>query len=101
MTNFQARMAFRTITNLTEGASAFQQSYLPGWKGKNANSLEENGIVFTDTLASWIKKGFVSVPFFFDPVEDFRSNTMQIAGHSSERQSSSCYESVSPRREKL
>jgi hypothetical protein len=70
-------MAFRTITNLTEGASAFQQSYLPGWKGKNANSLEENGIVFTDTLASWIKKGFVSGPFFFDPVEDFRSNTMQ------------------------
>jgi hypothetical protein len=52
---------------------------LPSVVAKNTNSAIENGKWITDTLATWIKKGFVMGPFFAPPFKHFRSNPLMAA----------------------
>jgi hypothetical protein len=49
---------------------------LPGLIEKNAASAIENGAQMTDTLADWIRKGFVAGPFSEPPLKKFRSNPL-------------------------
>jgi hypothetical protein len=43
----------------------------------NAKSATENGLFITDTIASWIKKGFVMGPYDEEPpFEEFRANPL-------------------------
>jgi hypothetical protein len=45
-------------------------------KGKNSPSTVRHGKIFTDTIACWVKKGYVSGPFILPPFPDFWSNSM-------------------------
>jgi hypothetical protein len=49
---------------------------LPGLVEKNAASAIENGSQMTDTLADWIRKGFVAGPFEGPPMKKFRANPL-------------------------
>lgn len=49
---------------------------LPAIKTPNSASVYEHGESFTDTLAGWVKRGFVSGPFLLPPYPDFRANAM-------------------------
>jgi hypothetical protein len=42
----------------------------------NAKSATENGLFITDTIASWIKKGFVMGPYEEPLFEEFRANPL-------------------------
>jgi hypothetical protein len=70
------RTAEAALGSLTEGASAYQKSELPGDILKNAPSIEKHGNSFTTTLQEWIEKGFVAGPFFSPPVTGFRANVL-------------------------
>ncbi len=49
---------------------------LPGLNEKNAVLATENGAQMTDTLAEWIRKGFVAGPFDEPPLKKFCSNPL-------------------------
>jgi len=68
--------AKRTVKNFELGASAFQRSELPACKVKNCESAFEHGKIITDTICTWIKKGFVSGPFSSPPVDNLRVNCL-------------------------
>ena len=61
---------------LSQGAPAYQKEPLPGVKVKNAPSIMRCTPKFTETLASWVEKGFVAGPFFEDPLPDMRLNSV-------------------------
>jgi len=65
-----------TVKNLKEGASAFQKLDLPPCYVENAKNAYEHGVATTDTIATWVKKGFACGPFNSPPVEDFRVNCL-------------------------
>jgi len=52
---------------------------LPAVKSKNANSATKNGIHITDSVCSWVKKGYVMGPFKKPPLKDFRINPLMAA----------------------
>ena len=56
----EVRKAERTLKDLTVGASAFQRSELPPLNSVNSKSASDNGALLTDTIATWIKKGFMA-----------------------------------------
>ena len=68
--------AERVIQDLKYGASAYQISDLPPLKSYNAKSAFENGALLTDTMATWVKKGFVAGPFETPPMAGFRANPL-------------------------
>ena len=44
----------------------------------NTKSPVENGELLTDTIATWIKKGFVAGPFDSPPMPGFRTNPLGV-----------------------
>jgi len=52
---------------------------LGGLKTKNSKSATENGVLMTDTIASWVKKNFVAGPYNKAPFENFRINPLMAA----------------------
>ena len=60
--------AKRTIRNLQEGASAFQKISLPPVNTVNAESTAIYRKYLTDTIATWVRKGFVAGPFKTPPM---------------------------------
>ena len=82
MTCHQLFRAKRCLESLKKGAQAYQSKSLPGVFTKNSPSLSENGILMTDTIGVWIKKGIVSGPFRQPPLAQFRVNPlMAIVQH--------------------
>ena len=65
MTASEARRADIVIKDLKLGSEAYQMSPLPPIKTANANSAYNNGYMLTDTIATWIKKGFVPALLWF------------------------------------
>ena len=63
MTITEKKRADRAISDLTNGVEAYQMSALPPMNSVNAKSAVENGELLTDTIVTWIKKGFVAGPF--------------------------------------
>ena len=76
MTSTELRRAGKVIEDLRQGAEAFQKTELPPVNTVNAKSALENGEVLTDTIATWIKKGFVAGPFDSPPLPGFRVNPL-------------------------
>ena len=76
MSEMEKKRADKVIKSLSEGADTFLESVLPPMNTKNAKSAYENGAVLTDTIATWIMKGFVAGPFDFPPVEGFCANPL-------------------------
>ena len=64
------------LLDLAEGASAYQKVQLPPLNSVNSRSATENGILLTDTIATWVKKGFVAGPFDTPPLAGFRANPL-------------------------
>ena len=76
LTSSQLLRAAKCIRSLREGASSYQKGPLPSIFQKNAPSAEKYGELMTDTIASWVKKGFVSGPFAQPPLKNFRVNPL-------------------------
>ena len=78
MSRTELNRAKRVLRNLREGASAFQKSELPPISTRNSKSAAAHGRVLTDTIATWVKKGFVAGPFVTPPVQGFRANPLGV-----------------------
>ena len=76
MTGAEVRRANKVLQDLEEGAGAYQKSELPPLNSFNAKSAVENGALLTDTIATWVKKGFVAGPFDTPPMAGFRANPL-------------------------
>ena len=78
MTACELRRAKKVISDLRNGAEAFQSCELPPVNGVNAQSTFTHGRLLTDTIATWVKKGFVAGPFDCPPVAGFRANPLGV-----------------------
>ena len=76
MTHSQISRAERTVHELQYGCAAPLRYELPGIRVPNTKSATEFGEEFTDTVAWWIRSGYVSGPFPTAPTENFRANSM-------------------------
>ena len=74
MSRTELRRAKKVISDLRQGANAYQRQELPPISTSNAKSAVEHGALLTDTIATWVKKGFVAGPFDTPPVPGFREN---------------------------
>jgi hypothetical protein len=66
--------AKRSILYLSEGAPSHQKVWLPATVVGNSHSAYENGRHLSDTIAEWVKSGFVAGPFLQPPTPHFRAN---------------------------
>ena len=78
MSRTEFNRAKRLLRNLQHGADAFQRSPLPPISTRNAASTGTYGQILTDTIATWIKKGYVAGPFDTPPVPGFRINPLGV-----------------------
>ena len=78
MTITEKRRADKALSDLANGADAYQMAALPPMNSVNAKSAIENGELLTDTIATWIKKGFVAGPFDSPPMPGFRANPLGV-----------------------
>jgi hypothetical protein len=62
--------------DLSEGAVAPLSKVLPPIKVPNSPTVAVHGQVFKDTVAWWIRQGYVAGPFKTPPLLGFRSNSM-------------------------
>ena len=63
---------------MKNGAPSFQLSKLPSVLCKNASSALQYGVALTDTIAEWVKIGFVAGPFIQPPFRHFRVNSLMM-----------------------
>ena len=68
--------ANRVIQDLKHGSPVPFFSALPAARINNSTSVTIHGEEFTDTLAWWIRQGYVAGPFIAPPLPEFRSNSM-------------------------
>ena len=78
MSAAEVRRAEKTLHDLAVGASAYQKGDLPPLCSKNSTSATDNGAMLTDTIATWVKKGFVAGPFDTPPMAGFRANPLAV-----------------------
>ena len=76
ISSFVWNRAQKSIQYLRYGGPSFQSSYLPSCVVKNSKAATDNGLYVTDSICTWIKKGFVSGPFSSPPLENFRVNSI-------------------------
>jgi hypothetical protein len=76
LTTGQRMRADLLVKELTQGAEAPLSENLPAMTEKNSPSVSIHGKEFTDTVASWVKKGYVAGPFTAPPLAGFRCNSM-------------------------
>ena len=76
MTASELKRATKVLDDLRSGADAYQRSLLPPVNTFNVKTAYENGQILTDTIATWIKKGFVAGPFYSSPLPGFRVNPL-------------------------
>ena len=78
MTACEFRRARKVVSDLKNGADAYQRGPLPPVNSVNAQSTFEHGQLLTDTVATWVKNGFVAGPFDCPPVPGFRTNPLGV-----------------------
>lgn len=76
LTECQLLRALKVVKHLQSGAPSHQLLNLPPVFCANAKSAYEYGEILTDTIADWIREGFVSGPFIQPPVKKFRVNPL-------------------------
>jgi len=76
MTLSQTIRAETLVSELTNGSPAPLLFDLPQLRDQNSRSVVTFGEDFTDTLAHWIRKGYVVGPFSAPPCIGFRENSM-------------------------
>ena len=72
----ELKRAYKSVNYLKHGGPAFQHKILGPCISKNPNVTLIHGTCVTDTIASWIDKGFVAGPFDTPPLAMFRSNSL-------------------------
>ena len=70
--------ALRVVNFLKEGASSWQLSDLLTMLCKNARSAYKYRVSLTDTIAEWVKAGFVTGPVNQPPFRAFRVNSLMM-----------------------
>jgi hypothetical protein len=76
ISTFVWNRAQKSIRYLRYGGPSFQSIYLPSCVVKNSKAATDNGMYVTDSICTWIKKGFVSGPFSSPLLENFRVNSI-------------------------
>ena len=76
MTRAERKRANKIFKDLQVGADAYQRSELPPITSRNAKTAYEHGALLTDTIATWVNKGFVAGPFDTPPLPGFRENPL-------------------------
>ena len=76
LTNAQYRRGLKAVKFVDFGAPSYQKSDLPPCHVKNVQSAKKNSTLVTDSIATWVKKGFVRGPFDYPPLPRFRSNCL-------------------------
>jgi hypothetical protein len=61
---------------LRHGAPLCVKKYIGPCVVKNSKAAFTHGAAVTDSIASWIKKGFVAGPFCAPPTANFRANSI-------------------------
>ncbi len=72
----EKQRATKCIDYLEKGAPAFPKTRLGPCVVKNSKAAFVHGLEVTDSIATWIKKGFVAGPFFSPPVSILRANSI-------------------------
>ena len=76
----QKTIANRSAKVLRLGSKTdFKKNCKPVYNSVNAKSAIKNGRCITDTVASWIKKGYVIGPFFSPPFKKFNTSPLMAA----------------------
>ena len=75
-TTSQYLRGLKAVSYLRKGAPAFQKISLPACTVPNSKASYTYGSLVTDSVATWIKKGFVCGPFYSPPYSKFRSNCL-------------------------
>ena len=73
----ELKRAEKVIDYLTNGASSCQKNNLPPCEVKNSKTTETYSREMTDTIAYWLKSGYVCGPFDEPPFKNFRVNSLQ------------------------
>jgi hypothetical protein len=76
LTEAQLRRGYKSVKIVKFGADSCQASELPPCFIDNAANTSKYGIPITDTIATWIKEGFVAGPFDEPPAKKFRVNCL-------------------------
>jgi hypothetical protein len=76
LTDSQFVRGMKAANSLLNGADSCQKGPLPSCLEKNAKKTVLYGEAVTDTVATWVKKGFASGPFDTPPLDNFRSNCL-------------------------
>ena len=78
MARSEMKRAKKLISDLKDGAEAYHILDLPPISTPNTRSAFDHGAVLTDTVCTWVKKGFVAGPFDTPPVPGFRGNQLAV-----------------------
>jgi hypothetical protein len=76
LTKTELARAEKCLDYLSNGAPSFQKVPLGPCLVKNSSASLMFGPEVTDSIASWIKKGFVAGPFSSPPLPKFRANSI-------------------------
>jgi len=79
----QFERAKKALSFLKYGAPSFQKTPLPSCCVKNTQDTSQFGEDVADTIATWLKKGYVSGPFKEPPLPKFRSNCLMAVDQGS------------------
>ncbi len=79
----QFERARKALSFLKYGAPSFQKTPLPSCCVKNTPDTSQFGEDVADTIATWLKKGYVSGPFKEPPLPKFRSNCLMAVDQGS------------------
>ena len=74
----ERRRGERALSYISKGAPALQVRELPALLSSNDSSAFEHGASLTDTIADWVKEGFVAGPFLTAPLPNFRANQLKV-----------------------
>jgi hypothetical protein len=89
MLPYQFARAKKALDFLKNGAPAYQKTVLPACKVSNTPSTSQYGLEVADTIATWVKKGFVSGPFREPPLPKFRINCLMAVNQGTKGQADS------------
>jgi len=76
MTCHEQNRAEKVCQGLEHGAETYLVKELPSIRAPNCKSALDNGVMMTDKICTWVKKGFVSGPFEAPPLDNFRVNPL-------------------------
>ena len=78
MSRTEMNRAKKLLKHLQFGADSLQMSDLPHITARNGRNAYIHGKYLTDTIGTWVKRGFVGGPVDTPPVPGFRANPLSV-----------------------